>query len=69
MQLVRRRNPRVEPRRCSSPPLIASVGPLEVVGPVEVGQHVSGAPGEGAAELGDLDQRFWERPRRSRRSA
>ena len=32
MYLVRLRNPSAEPRRCSSLPLIASVGPLDVPG-------------------------------------
>lgn len=32
MWLVRLRNPRTEPRRCSSRPLTASVGPLDASG-------------------------------------
>ena len=40
---MRLRKPRAEPRRCSSRPLIASVGSVGGAGAVEVGQDVGGA--------------------------
>ncbi len=38
MGLVRLRNPRAEPRRCSRRPLIAAVGPL-LVGAMKLGDQ------------------------------
>jgi len=41
---------------------MASVGPLLVRGPVEVGQDVGGPPGQGSAEGDDLGQSRWHAP-------
>jgi len=41
---------------CSSRPLMASVGPLDVPGPVEEGQHVSSALFQCSAESTQLGQ-------------
>mgnify|MGYP006949999149 CR=1 FL=1 len=40
---MRFRKAKAEPHRCSSRPLIASVGPMDAPGSVEVGQDVVGA--------------------------
>ncbi len=52
---MRLRKLRAEPRRCSSRPLIASVGPLEVPGG-RVGQELGGAVVQGAAEALEFDE-------------
>ncbi len=54
MQPVRLLHPRADLRRCSSQWLIASVGLLEVHGPVEVGQHVRRAFFQGPPEADEF---------------
>src|SRR5699024_2188118 len=48
--------PRAEPRRCSSRPLIASVGPLLVPGRSKNAKMSSARP----AELSQLDEVVWD---------
>lgn len=52
--------PQTEPQKCSKRPLMASVGPFAVTGPVEVGEHVYCPAFEGSAQRFEFRERGWK---------